>query len=43
MAAVDEGYAWLEEAGDTWSDDAVTGVRVRLAHAESLIVRYFGM
>ena len=43
VAAVDEGYAWLEEAGDTWSDDAVTGVRVRLAHAESLIVRYFGM
>jgi hypothetical protein len=43
VAAVDEGYTLLEEAGEGWPDDAITGIRVRLAHAESLIVRYFGM
>jgi len=43
VAAVDEGYALLEETSETWPDEAITGIRVRLAHAESLIVRYFGM
>ena len=43
VAAVDMGFALLEEEGESWSDEHVTGIRVRLSHAESLLVRYFGM
>ena len=43
VAAVDLGYELLDTEGDGWPDDAITGIRMRLAHAESLIVRYFGM
>ncbi len=43
VAAVDMGYALLDEEGERWSNDQITGLRMRLAHAESLIIRYFGM
>lgn len=39
----DTAYAFLEELDQDLEHDQVLGLRVLIAQAESLIVRYFGM
>ncbi|MEB3300167.1 MAG: hypothetical protein VKO21_11865 [Candidatus Sericytochromatia bacterium] len=41
VAAVDASWAWLDAHPEA-SEDEITDLRVRLAHAENLIGRYFG-
>jgi ABC-type nitrate/sulfonate/bicarbonate transport system substrate-binding protein len=42
VATVDAAWAWIEEHPEG-GEEAITDLRVRIAHAESLIGRYFGM
>lgn len=42
VATVDAAWAWIEENPEAGAE-AITDLRVRIAHAESLIGRYFGM
>lgn len=39
----EEAYAFLEETGEGLEGEAVLGLRILLAQAETLIGRYFGM
>lgn len=39
----DEAYAFLESREDTLGEGEILGLRVLIAQAESLIIRYFGM
>ncbi|MEB3238518.1 MAG: hypothetical protein VKO64_12970 [Candidatus Sericytochromatia bacterium] len=42
VAAVDAAWTWLEDHPEA-DEESVRDLRVRLAHAETLIGRYFGM
>lgn len=39
----DEAYAFLEAQEDILGEEEILGLRVLIAQAESLIIRYFGM
>jgi len=43
LAATDRLYACLQEEESTLTDAEYTQIKVLLAHAESLLTRYFGM
>lgn len=39
----DMAYAFLDEFEEGVTEEEVLGLRVLIAHAESLLIRYFGM